>query len=67
MEAAGDPQKAVNIWNDIIALTPNANAVASRGMCYIAMKKPRAAIRDADAALQVYSTVLMWCVVKSKP
>lgn len=53
MEAADDAAKAAEMWSEIIALAPNANAVASRGLCYIALKKPMAGMRDADAALGI--------------
>ena len=52
--AAGDAEKAAGLWSEIIALAPNANVVASRGMCYLKMRKPLAAIRDADNALGVW-------------
>ena len=52
--AAGDAEKAAGLWSEVIALAPNANVVASRGMCYLKMRKPLAAIRDADNALGVW-------------
>ena len=55
--AAGETDKAEALWNEVVVLTPNANVLASRGMCFLAKKKPLAAIRDADYALQVCARV----------
>ena len=60
--AAGDAEKAAGLWSEVIALAPNANVVASRGMCYLKMRKPLAAIRDADNALGVWRVCVSVCV-----
>jgi suppressor of tumorigenicity protein 13 len=51
--AAGDTAKALDLWTQCITLAPSAPLVCGRAMCYIAMKKPLAAIRDAESALQI--------------
>ena len=60
--AAGDAEKAAGLWSEVIALAPNANVVASRGMCYLKMRKPLAAIRDADNALGVWRVCVCVCL-----
>ena len=53
--AAGETEKAIDLWTQCITLAPSANLVCGRAMCYISLKKPLAAIRDADNALEINS------------
>eukprot|EP00292_Cryptomonas_paramecium_P034464 CAMPEP_0113710516 /NCGR_PEP_ID=MMETSP0038_2-20120614/30201_1 /TAXON_ID=2898 /ORGANISM="Cryptomonas paramecium" /LENGTH=311 /DNA_ID=CAMNT_0000636583 /DNA_START=11 /DNA_END=944 /DNA_ORIENTATION=+ /assembly_acc=CAM_ASM_000170 len=52
-QSSGEFETAVAKFTELIKLTPTAANYANRGMCFIKMKKPLAAIRDANKALEL--------------
>ena len=52
-QGEGDWEKAVALWTKAVLATPNAMVYANRGNALLKMKKPVAAIRDADEALKI--------------
>jgi suppressor of tumorigenicity protein 13 len=51
--AASDFEGAVDKFTEAIKLVPSAALFASRGGAFLKMRKPIAAIRDADKALEL--------------
>uniref|UniRef100_A0A803MCT4 STI1 domain-containing protein n=1 Tax=Chenopodium quinoa TaxID=63459 RepID=A0A803MCT4_CHEQI len=49
----GKPEEAIEHLTSAILLNPSAIMYATRASVYVKMKKPNAAIRDADAALEI--------------
>jgi len=52
-QGEGDWDKAAGLWTKAVLAAPNAMVYANRGNAYLKLKKPLAAIRDADEALKI--------------